>query len=234
MTSRPGALTPSPLGYVATPADGSGSPVLIVHSWWGLTASFERFADQLAANGHLAGCVDLFGGQIASTEQEARRLRTVRRVEPAYQLCRRSLDELAGHPRADGSAPAVVGFSMGGHWAVWLAQHPPPCVARVVLYYAARGGDFAAASTPVLAHFADHDTFVSTSARRTMERAIARRGLAYEAFEYPGTGHWFAESDHRAFDRVAASAAYERTVSFLAAGTTLGAEPNSTGRPQRN
>ena len=46
------------------------------------------------------------------------------------------------------------------------------------------------------------------AAWRTMERAIARQGLAYTAHDYPGTDHWFAESDHRAFGPRAAVRAY--------------------------
>ena len=48
------------LRYLAEPAVSTGAPVVIIHSWWGLTPSFERLADQLAADGHLVGCVDLF------------------------------------------------------------------------------------------------------------------------------------------------------------------------------
>ncbi len=126
------------------------------------------------------------------------------------------MEELSALDRTPGRSPAVVGFSMGGHWAVWLAQHPDPPVAAVVLYYAARGGDFTRASAPVLAHFATNDEFVSPAARRTMERAIAEKGLPYCAHDYPDTAHWFAESAHGAFNSGAATIAVERTAEFLA------------------
>ncbi len=189
--------------------------MLVVHSWWGLTRSFTSFADQLASRGFLVGCADLYDGAIAETEEEARNLRAQRR-EPAYKRLRRNIDELVALDRTAGRSPAVVGFSMGGHWAVWLAQHPDPPVSAVALYYAARAGDFSDATAPVLAHFAATDDFVSASARRNMERAITERGLAYCAHDYPATGHWFAESAHAAFDARAAGLACERTVDFLA------------------
>ncbi len=206
------------LAYVAHPGRGSGQPVLVIHSWWGLTASFTSYADQLAARGFLAGCADLYDGAVAKSEAEARRLRS-RRGEPVYRRLRRSLEALWTLDGTEGRSPAVVGFSMGGHWAVWLAQHPDPPVAAVVVYYAARGGDFSEATSPLLAHFAGADDFVSGSARRTMERAIATRGLPYTAFDYPGTVHWFAESDQQAFDPEAARLALDRTASFLSAVT---------------
>ncbi|MCZ7535696.1 MAG: dienelactone hydrolase family protein [Acidimicrobiia bacterium] len=212
------------LAYIAGRGGPGLDPVLVVHSWWGLTGSFTSFADQLAARGLLVGCIDLYDGAIATTEREARALRATRR-EPAYKQLRRCLDELRARDE-EGSTPSVVGFSMGGHWAVWLAQHPDPPVAAIVLYYAARGGDFSRATAPVLAHFASDDDFVSRAARRSMERAVAARGLEYVAHDYPATEHWFAESDARQFSAGAAQLAFDRTASFLARGF----EPPAAGQ----
>ena len=195
------------------PRGRAGVPVLIVHSWWGLTGSFTAYADALADHGFPAGCVDLFGGRVAASEVEARALRSARRREPAYRALHRALRELA--ELGDGHDPSVVGFSMGGHWAVWLAQHPDPPVRSVVLYYAARAGDFSAATAPARAHFAETDDFVSATARHRMELAIGARGLRYEAHDYPGTEHWFAESDRAAFQANAAQLALNRTARFL-------------------
>jgi len=200
---------------VSAPPDEVGTPVLVIHSWWGLTRSFTRIADQLAAAGFVAGCVDLYEGRVATTELEARALRRAKRSEPMYRTMQRALDELRVHPQASGSDPAVIGYSMGGHWAMWLAQHPPPAVSAVVLYYAARSGDCTNMTAPVLAHFAETDEFVSPAARRTMERAITRRGLPCTTYDYRGTGHWFAEADQPAFDASAAACAFARTVDFL-------------------
>jgi carboxymethylenebutenolidase len=210
-----GVVEQSALAYVAPPSNGVGRPVLIIHSWWGLTSSFTEIADELSGRGFLAGCVDLYQGAVATTEAEAQRLRQLKRSEPVYRVLQRCLRRLASDERAVSSAPAVLGFSMGAHWAVWLAQHPDPPISAAVLFYGARGGDFSLATAPVLAHFANVDQFVSRSARRSMERAIARRGLGYTAFDYPGTGHWFAEADHPAFDRTAAELAIDRSVAFI-------------------
>ena len=200
--------------YLARPSR-SGRPVLIIHSWWGLTSSFTRIADRLADAGLLAGCADIYGGATATTEAEVRQLRQRKRSEPIYRTLQRCLQLLASDEQSTGLAPAVLGFSMGAHWAVWLAQHPSPPVGAVALVYGARGGDFSAATAPVLSHFAEVDEFVSPAARRTMERAIAGQDLSYTAFEYPGTRHWFAESAHPSFDSDAAELAISRTIEFV-------------------
>lgn len=203
------------LAYLASPPEGSGRPVLLIHSWWGLTSSFTAYADELASHGFVVGCVDLYLGDIAHNEEDAQRLRQRRRPEPDYRVLQRSLEGLMTLDRCAGAIPAVVGFSMGGHWAVWLAQHPDPPVSAAVLYYAARGGDFSGTSVPVLAHFADRDEYVTTAARRNMERAISRSVLHYTAFDYPGTRHWFAESTQPEHHPDAARTALQRTADFL-------------------
>ena len=110
----------------------------------------------------------------------------------------------------------VVGFSMGGHWSLWMAQQPNPRISRVVAYYAARGGAYSGAPLPVLAHFAERDPFVSAGSRRSMTRSLHTAGRPYVSHEYPGTSHWFAESAHPAYDRAAADLALRRTAEFLA------------------
>jgi carboxymethylenebutenolidase len=203
------------LAHLSVPPGGSGPAVLVIHSWWGLTSSFTEFADRLAGSGFLVGCADLYGGRLASTAKEARALRRAPRREPMYRTLRAALEEIVAHPAATQHDPAVVGFSMGGHWAVWLAQHPPPRLSAVVLYYSARAGNYDLAEAPVLAHFAESDAFVTPNARRTMERVIARAGITYEWHDYPRTQHWFAESDNAAHDEKAAAIALERTIRFL-------------------
>lgn len=100
---------------------------------------------------------------------------------------------------------------MGGHWAVWLSQRPEYNVDAAVLYYAARAGDFSNCGAGFIAHFAEHDPWVSVSSRRRMERAIHKSGCDYKAFDYPATQHWFAESNRpNEFDESAAKLALKR------------------------
>lgn len=206
---------PFDLPYVAVPDSGAGLPALVIHSWWGLTRSFTSYADRLADQGILAACADLYDGRVARTEDEARALRALRRREPMYKSLLRTVDGVRAHPAAIDRRVALVGFSMGGHWAVWLAQRPDLAVTAVTLYYAARGGDFSSATARVLAHFADTDRFVSAATRRTMERAVRAAELTYTAYDYPGTRHWFAETDQPTYASDADALAFDRTVSFI-------------------
>lgn len=205
--------------HLCRPARRPRGAVLIVHSWWGRTTSFTTFADRLAEAGFAAGASDLFGGRTARTETEARALRASPRREPIYKGLLRDIDALRKAAGVD--RIGVVGFSMGAHWAVWLSQQKGNAVASAVLYYGARGGNFSASRAAYLAHFAENDPWVSRSARAGMERALRGARRPFRAVDYPGTGHWFAESDRtRDYVPEAAERAFAATVAHL--GETLG------------
>ena len=67
------------LAYLARP-HVPGRPVLVLHSWWGLTPSFIDFADRLARRGLVVGCVDLYDGAVARTAEESKALRSAQAV----------------------------------------------------------------------------------------------------------------------------------------------------------
>lgn len=203
------------LGYRARPASTSGPAVLVLHSWWGMTRSFVEYADRVAAAGLVAGCVDLYGGAIAATAHEAKALRSAPRRESMSRNMIRACDALLADQGYSSRSVALVGFSMGGHWAVWLAQRPDVPVAGVVVHYATRAVTKSTGPRPVLAHFAEEDPFVTAGGRRTMERSFARYGWPYRGLDYPGTGHWFAESAEGAYDQGSADLAFGRSVEFL-------------------
>ncbi|MBJ3764658.1 dienelactone hydrolase family protein [Maribius pontilimi] len=191
--------------------------VLIIHSWWGLTDSFRQYGNALAAAGFVTGLADLFDGRVAKTVAQARALRGRPRRTPMYKSLAADIGALRCAGRGDLKV-GVVGFSMGGHWAVWLSQRPEYGISATVLYYAARGGSFDQSQADILAHFAEKDDWVPPNARKNMERAISKSSCAYQSHHYPGTTHWFAESDRSAeFDAPSARQALERDIEFLRA-----------------
>ncbi|WP_097104425.1 dienelactone hydrolase family protein [Hoeflea halophila] len=191
--------------------------VLLIHSWWGLTRSFRDYGERLSGEGYTVGLSDLFAGKTASGVEDAKRLRRMPRKEPMYRYLISNIEDLLSVGDSWVRTVDLVGFSMGGHWAVWLSQQPDLPVRSTVLYYAARAGSYAHSKASFLAHFAENDPWVSKTVRRNMERAISSAGCAYQSFDYPETSHWFAETDRpEEYDAGSAELAFQRTVAHLA------------------
>ncbi|MFN8534289.1 MAG: dienelactone hydrolase family protein [Dehalococcoidia bacterium] len=209
MTPRPPAVA-----HLALSPTGRGPGVLVIHAWWGLNTFLKGLCDRLAVEGFVAAAPDLYDGKVAVTIEEAERLRTVRRKEPVYRTLIRALEVLGEHPGVTGERLGVIGFSMGGHWALWLAQRPDLPVAAAVTFYGARGGDYSRSRAAFQGHFAQHDKWNPEAAIRRLGRALA--GQDAEIYQYPNTDHWFFEADRPdAYDQAAAELAWQRTVAFL-------------------
>src|SRR5688572_9783520 len=60
--------------YVAGDVRPSSPGVVVLHPWWGLNDDIVAFVDRLAEAGFAVVAPDLFGGQVASTIEDAERL----------------------------------------------------------------------------------------------------------------------------------------------------------------
>lgn len=205
--------------HLAAPSSGRGPCVLVLHSWWGLNEHFRRLCSDLAEAGYLAVAPDLFDGRIARTVAEAQRLRaeaTAQRREPAYRLQIRVLKEALASGQALGSTASVIGFSMGGHWALWLAQRQELPIERTVVYYAVRNGNYTHSRSSFMLHLCQHDEWVSSAGTRRLQRSLeeARRPAVF--YTYAGTKHWFFErGPEKTFNARAARLSWARTLAFL-------------------
>lgn len=202
--------------YVVTPEGGSGPGVLVLHAWWGLTPFFRGVADRLADAGFVALAPDLFAGETASTPDEAEALQARSSPDETAALVLSAASALHRLPATTGAGIGVVGFSMGGSWALWSATRAPDLVAAVATFYGTTDLDPEPGRAAVQAHFAELDELVTDDEKVTLEAELRLLGRDVEVHHYAGTGHWFFEADHEAaFDPGAAEQAWVRTTAFL-------------------
>jgi carboxymethylenebutenolidase len=201
--------------YLSLPKTRAGAGVLVLHAWWGLNDTFRRFCDQLAGEGFVALAPDLYNGAVAATREDAKRLMRQIDKDAARKTLNAALKDLAAHPVVDQPAIGVVGFSLGGYYALGLACQKPKNIAAVVTFYGSGGGKFAEAQAAFLGHFAEDDEFEPAADVLQLEQNIRQAGKAVVFYTYPGTKHWFFEADRPEYNPGAARMAWERTAAFL-------------------
>lgn len=211
------SLGPAGSGYVVAPHSGSGPGVLVLHAWWGLTPFFRSICDRLADAGFVALAPDLHGdGRTADTPDEAEALLAATDPNRTANLVVASLSALRSMPATDGGRVGIVGFSMGASWALWAATRFPDDVAAASVFYGGQDIDFSPARAAFQGHFAEHDEFESDDDVAYLEAQLRLCGHSVDFHRYPGTGHWFVESDRpAAYVAGAADLAWDRTVAFL-------------------
>ncbi|MDY7100041.1 MAG: dienelactone hydrolase family protein [Actinomycetota bacterium] len=204
--------------YLVAPPDGPGRGVLVLHSWWGLTSFFRRFCDRLADEGYTALAPDLLAGETPATPDEAEAVLAATDPNAGAGLVLSSARALRSMS-VDPAAPiAVIGFSMGASWGLWLSARSPTEVDATVAFYGTQSIDFEASTSAYLGHYAEYDALVSDDEVVELEAHLRLVGKDVTFHRYPGTSHWFFEEDRApAYDPVAAELAWQRTIDFLAA-----------------
>jgi carboxymethylenebutenolidase len=216
-----GTLAP---GYLATPETSGGSVapgVVVLHAWWGLTEPFRHVCDRLAAAGFVALAPDLYRGKTTSVVSEAEALAAAldREAERARGDVGGAVRFLAQHTagRGRGSGLGVVGFSLGGAYALDASVSQPDEIAAAVTFYATYPGlDYGRAKAAYLGHFAEDDPFEPAESVAELEQALRAAGRPATFYTYPETRHWFFEANRpETYDAAATAVAWDRTLAFL-------------------
>lgn len=203
--------------YLVQPDSGPGPAVLVLHSWWGLTPGVRRVVERLADAGYTAMAPDLFAGGLPDDYADAKRMLAESDPNVTADLVLSSPVTLRAYSVDPQAQIAVIGYSMGASWALWLATRLPDDVAAAVMYYGTQNIDFEPLQAQVLAHFAEMDELVSEDERTEMHARLLLSERSFEVHDYPGTQHWFAEEDQLdRYDEDAAELAWTRTLGFLA------------------
>jgi carboxymethylenebutenolidase len=209
-------MVPLPDAYLAQPKSGLGKGVLVIHAWWGLNQFQKDLCDRLAREGFFVLAPDLYHGKTAATIDEAKKLRSKLKQEAVAEEIARAADHLHQLCCISGQGLGVLGFSLGAYWGMWLAEQKPSLVTATVAFYGTRNGDFSASQSAFQFHLAEKDAYVAGSGVKKLQKSLAAADKVAAFYTYPGTGHWFFESDRpEAYQPQAAQLAWTRSVEFL-------------------
>src|SRR5580704_3189924 len=208
-------------GYLALPTSGSGPGVIVIQEWWGLTTHVAHMADRLAGEGYVALAPDLYGGATTHDEGEALRLLLELPVDRAARDLRGAVDYLLSRNEVIGETVGVVGFCMGGSFALQLAVQEGDKIAAAVAFYPVGylPDDYGGLQAPVLIQIADGDEInPPTLAEALTKKIAAGTGRTPEIAHYPA-GHAFLNEEDLlgTYDAEQARVAWDRTIAFLRA-----------------
>ncbi|MDM0066731.1 dienelactone hydrolase family protein [Variovorax sp. J31P207] len=211
--------------YVARPQKLPAPAIVVVHEVFGVNADIRQSCDELAAQGYLAICPDLFWriapGVELSDGTEAERAQG-QALYNAFDLDA-GVDDIVATLRAARDMPdvtgkvGVVGYCLGGLLA-FLTVARAGCDAAVA-YYPGNADKYAREASriasPLIVHLAEKDEYIPTDAQREIVAALAERPQV-QVYNYPGRGHAFARHRGISYNAEAAALANGRTAAFLA------------------
>ncbi|KRV50457.1 hypothetical protein AQ490_15340 [Wenjunlia vitaminophila] len=221
-----------PGGYFhPAPGPGPHPAVVVVPAISGVNDYVQRQAARLAEAGYSALLLDYYARQ----QGQAPDLSSPEKVMEAVWALPdpQVLDDLSAavawlgaRPEVEASRVGVVGFCIGGSYALLGAAHVPGLACAVTFYGMLRYAQLSPnkpespldavskAQCPVLGHFGDADAIVPLADAR--ELADRLRGKPAEIYTYPGAGHAFHEDFRpQVYRPAAAAAAWERTCQYL-------------------
>lgn len=202
--------------YLSLPASGHGAGVVVIQEWWGLVPHIKSVVDRLAAEGFVAIAPDLYHGKETREPDEAGKLAMSLEIDRATRDMSGAVSYLLQHDSVRGETVGVVGFCMGGGLALTLAAARPEVGAAVSFYGAPQGLDAGAIKGAVLAHFAEHDHFVTPAVSQQLGDQLKGAGIDTTTYHYPGTDHaFFNDARPEVYSPEAAATAWQRTLAFL-------------------
>ena len=227
MTSSPLTIT-TPDGafsaYVARPAAAKAPAVVVIQEIFGVNAVMRDICDDLARQGYLAVCPDLFwriepGIDITDhSEAEWKRafeLYNAFDVEQGVEDIAATIAAVRADPGC-GDKVGSVGFCLGGLLSFLTATRADSDASAC--YYGVGieqfVGEAAALETPLLIHIAEEDQFVAKPAQEQIKAALKTKAKV-EIFSYPGRDHAFSRTGGDNYNAEDASKAAERTLAFF-------------------
>lgn len=203
--------------YLSLPEGTPRGGILVIHEWWGLNDHIRHWADRLAAEGYAALAVDLYGGEVATTPEDAMRLMQAVDEAAGLAVVRAGVAFLAEDPRVHASRRAVIGWCFGGAWSLETALRVEG-IDAAVMYYGRVVDDperLRAFQGPLLGVFGDRDTSIPPERVDAFDAALTEAGVTHEILRFDAE-HAFANPSSARYDHESAAAAWERVRGFLA------------------
>lgn len=207
-------------GYLALPGGGGKHPaIIVIQEWWGLNDWIRQQADRFAGQGYVALAPDLYRGKSTSDPEVAHELARGLPQDRAIADLEGAFHYLAGRSDVDPSRIGVIGWCMGGGYALDFTLAEPRIAATVMNYghLVTSPESIAKIHAPLLGNFGAEDRGIPKADVIAFAKALKDAGKTSDIKIYEGAGHAFMNPNNKAgYVKSAAEDAWSRIDAFFA------------------
>lgn len=210
--------------YLAVPKKTPAPAIVVIQEIFGVNAEMRAKCDELARQGFLAICPDIFwrmepGVQLTDkTDAEWQKAFDFYKrfdVNKGIEDLRAVVHTIKGHAQSTGKV-GCVGYCLGGKLAYLMAARTKiDCSAG---YYGVELDKFLGEAKniqkPLMLHTAEKDQFVPQQTQKIIKDGL-KNNPHITVHSYPGVEHAFARGQGQHYDEKAAQVANARTLAFF-------------------
>ncbi|WP_428325423.1 dienelactone hydrolase family protein [Nitrosopumilus sp.] len=203
-------------GYLAKPTvDGEYPAVIMIHEWWGLNENIHDMAEKLASHGYIVFAVDLYDGQVATTSDEARELRSS--FEEQYWIENMNVATKYLQEQYSPEKMGSIGWCFGGQQSLNLALNNEDMDATAIYYgrLVTEPETLSSIDWPILGIFAELDQGIPPEQVNDFESALNEVGITNDIHIYPDVDHAFANPSGERYAPEATMDAWQKTIEFF-------------------
>jgi carboxymethylenebutenolidase len=213
--------------FLARPGGPGPYPaMLVLQEWWGLNDHIKDIAMRFAREGYVALAPDLYsrqGNKVTTDPGEAGSLMGNLRDEVALKDLQAAVAYLKNQPPVDAGKIGVIGFCMGGTYALLSAANIPDIKASAPFYgqivYDRPGGPIdqvAKLGCPLMYIYGDADGWITGDHVDRLEAALKQHGKNGQVIRYKGAPHaFFNDTRPESYRPDDARDAWDRTLRFF-------------------
>jgi carboxymethylenebutenolidase len=202
-------------GYLARPEGKGPYPgIIVIQEWYGVNDWVKDNAKRLAGQGYVCLAVDLYRGKVAKDGGAASKMMKGLPRDRALKDLKGGVDFLTKHEAVNKDKIGVIGWCMGGGYALQLALADKRVVACVICYGRVETDPdkLKPLNASVLGVFGKEDKGIPIANVRKFGQALKKAGKTVEEIgEYDGGHGFMREKDDKETKR-----AYEKIDKYFA------------------
>jgi carboxymethylenebutenolidase len=210
-------------GYLALPAAGTAAAakkpgLIVIQEWWGVDDWIKEQSARFASRGYVALAPDLYRGRTAKSPDEAHELMRGMPEDRAMADLKAAVDFLAARPDVDPNRIGVIGWCMGGGYALKLATADRRLRATAVNYGSVITDRDAIAriNSEILGSYGGGDRGIPAADVKKFGADLTQYGKLADIKIYDGAGHAFMNPNNKqGYDAAAAQDAWRRIDGFF-------------------